>query len=354
MQQSEEPPQSLLQNVEEKSNVSKVETYSSTLVTDINVPSLNLDKQSSTSMLVNKNLKNYERMEVEILSPSPSHFGNDKSHIEKNVCSNTCESILPNVHNVTENKMKKVSSSNKEVTLSIQENSSQIKTQTDHNITYPGRQWSSSAAEREQTVPHLMFEMSSADGVFCKDRSLVEIWSKLFDAVQVSRNERKMPQLSSSNPYASDITAAIRSLGLSNNFLKYLLEQLSGAKEFVKYKPVYHKGADVVGSTTENNSGCARTGIVVRKNRYDMFSWLASRHRKPPKLLANNEDFGGRRANSLPNEMKYRNMNKLLTSTIGVYRSDIHGRGLFCLRDIEQGEYVIEYTGEVSVGFFYI
>ncbi|CAH1713183.1 unnamed protein product [Aphis gossypii] len=349
MQQVEEPSRSSVQNVEIKSNVSKVETYSSTLVTSINTtPSLNLDKQSNSSIMVNKTLKSYKPMNLEILSPpNSSNFGNDKSHLEKNLSSNSYESIFPNIHNVTEDKSKKVNSSNKEITSSIQENSSQIKTKTDHHITYPRHQWSSSAAEREQTVPHLMFEMSSADGVFCKDRSLVEIWSKLFDAVQVSRNERKMPQLSSSNPYASDITAAIRSLGLSNNFLKYLLEQLSGAKEFVKYKPVYHKGADVVGSTTENNSGCARTGIVVRKNRYDMFSWLASRHRKPPKLSANNEDFGGRRANSLPNEMKYRNMNKALTSTIGVYRSDIHGRGLFCLRDIEQGEYVIEYTGEV-------
>jgi len=346
-QQFDEQLQSPVQNVDKISNVSTVETYSSTLVTDINTsPSFYLDKHSSTFMVANKSLINYEPMDVDLVSPN--HLGNNKSHMEINSSSNIYENILSNSYNVNNDKSKTFSS-NKETDSIIQEDSSPLKTKTVHHKSYPGRQWSSSTAERERTVPHLMFEMSSADGVFCKDRSLVEIWSKLFDAVQVSRNERKMPQLASSNPYASDITAAIRSLGLSNNFLKYLLEQLSGAKEFVKYKPVYHKGADVVGSTTENHSGCARTGIVVRKNRYDMFSWLASRHRKPPKLLANNEDFGGRRANSLPNEMKFRNMNKALTSTIGVYRSDIHGRGLFCLRDIEQGEYVIEYTGEVSV-----
>jgi len=342
MQQLEEP-QSSFQNVEKITNVSKVDTNSSTLFADTSAL-LNSDKQLSSLLVANKSLINHKPMEVEIVLPN--HFRNDKSHKAIN-SSSSYESISSNFDNV-DNNQSKTTALNNEIAPSIQENASQIKTQTVQK-TYPGRQWSSSTAEREQTVPHLMFEMSSADGVFCKDRSLVEIWSKLFDAVQVSRSERKMPQLSSSNPYASDITAAIRSLGLSNNFLKYLLEQLSGAKEFVKYKPVYHKGADVVGSTTENHSGCARTGIVVRKNRYDMFSWLASRHRKPPKLLANNEDFGGRRANSLPNEMKYRNMNKALTSTIGVYRSDIHGRGLFCLRDIEQGEYVIEYTGEVSV-----
>lgn len=347
MQQLKQQPSSPIQNVEKIPHVSKEEIYSSTLVLDINTsPLLNLDKQSNTTNIVNKSLKIDEPMEVDILPPS--HFENYKLPMETNSPSNTYESILSNIHSIINNQSKKIESK-KEIPSTTQKNSTQIKTQTGHCKFYPGRRQSSSTPKRERTVPRLMFEMSSADGVFCKDRSLVEIWSKLFDAVQVSRNERKMPQLSSTNPYASDITAGIRSLGLSNNFLKYLLEQLSDAKEFVKYKPVYHKGADVVGSTTENHSGCARTSIVVRKNRYDMFSWLASRHRKPPKLLANNEDFGGRRANSLPNEMKYRNMNKALTSTIGVYRSDIHGRGLFCLRDIEQGEYVIEYTGEVSV-----
>lgn len=30
-----------------------------------------------------------------------------------------------------------------------------------------------------------------------------------------------------------------------------------------------------------------------------------------------------------------------------VCRSDIHGRGLFCKRDIDAGEMIIEYAGEV-------
>jgi len=334
--------------VDNLSSIYKTETNLSTLVLGMNTsPSLTLEKSSSISMIAQQCLKNEEKS-MEIEKPSPSLFEKDKSFIGINSTSNNLE----NIHNIKD-QSKKVSDI--KLTSFNQEDLSQIKTQSTHHQNYQKHQCSSATMERERerTVPHLMFEMSSADGVFCKDRSLVEIWTKLFEAVQVSRNERKMPQLPSSNPYASDITAAIRSLGLSNNFLKYLLEQLAGAKEFVKYKPIYHKGVDVVGSTTENPSGCARTGIVIRKNRYDMFSWLASRHRKPPKLLVNNEDFGGRRANSLPNEMKYRNMNKALTSTVGVYRSDIHGRGLFCLRDIEQGEYIIEYTGEVSKNCYY-
>lgn len=350
--------------LEKLSNSYNLEKNSPTLIVDMNntIPLSKIDKPLSTSLVVKNPSK---KILVEEKSSNTSLVL--KNPLEKNLSSVHClndklsklkteqialtENILSDInHDIKKNDSQKIDL-NTEI-ASSPENCSQLPNKTTfQDFTY---QWSSNISEREHTVPQLMFEMSSADGVFCKDRSLVEIWSKLFEAIQLSRNERKMPKLSSSNPYASDITAAIRSLGLSNNFLKYLLEQLSGAKEFIKYKPTYHKGVDVVGSTPENPSGCARTGIVVRKNRYDMFSWLASRHRKPPKLLANNEDFGGRRANSLPNEMKYRNMNKALTSTVGVYRSDIHGRGLFCLRDIEQGEYIIEYTGEVSsIKFFF-
>ena len=32
---------------------------------------------------------------------------------------------------------------------------------------------------------------------------------------------------------------------------------------------------------------------------------------------------------------------------MGVFRSQIHGRGLYCKRDIDEGEMVIEYAGEV-------
>ena len=32
---------------------------------------------------------------------------------------------------------------------------------------------------------------------------------------------------------------------------------------------------------------------------------------------------------------------------MGVYRSGIHGRGLFCKREIDAGEMIIEYAGEI-------
>lgn len=46
--------------------------------------------------------------------------------------------------------------------------------------------------------------------------------------------------------------------------------------------------------------------------------------------------------------MRFRQLKLTSKMSVGVYRSGIHRRGLFCLRDIEAGEMVIEYAGEVS------
>lgn len=58
-----------------------------------------------------------------------------------------------------------------------------------------------------------------------------------------------------------------------------------------------------------------------------------------------------RRATSLnlPMAMRFRHLKETSKESVGVFRSDIHGRGLFCLRDIDSGEMVIEYAGEVSL-----
>lgn len=49
--------------------------------------------------------------------------------------------------------------------------------------------------------------------------------------------------------------------------------------------------------------------------------------------------------------MRFRHLRETSREAVGVFRSDIHGRGLFCLRDIDAGEMVIEYAGEVMFHF---
>ena len=52
-------------------------------------------------------------------------------------------------------------------------------------------------------------------------------------------------------------------------------------------------------------------------------------------------------ASDLPMAMRYRNLQKTYKNHVGVFQSEIHGLGLYCHREIEPGEMVIEYAGTV-------
>lgn len=47
--------------------------------------------------------------------------------------------------------------------------------------------------------------------------------------------------------------------------------------------------------------------------------------------------------------MRFRQLKNNARVKVGVFRSLIHGRGLFCIRELEQTEMVIEYAGEVKI-----
>nr|CAD7434264.1 unnamed protein product [Timema monikensis] len=203
-------------------------------------------------------------------------------------------------------------------------------------------------------LPNVTYEIHSQDGFVCKSSSITEVWQKVFEAVQEARKAHKMPPLPR-NPFDGTVNG-LQMLGLKHNGLRYLVEQLPGAARCFKYKPRFHKqqpvGVDKESQPRENLSGCARAERFKSRSPYDMFGWLASRHRKPPKLLTptdNDSAISNRRATStnLPMAMRFRYLKETSKEAVGVYRSHIHGRGLFCLRNIELGEMVIEYAGEV-------
>lgn len=47
--------------------------------------------------------------------------------------------------------------------------------------------------------------------------------------------------------------------------------------------------------------------------------------------------------------MKYRTLKESYKKSVGVYRSHIHGRGLFCTRDIEAGELICELRNFLAI-----
>ncbi|XP_065073296.1 histone-lysine N-methyltransferase trithorax [Ochlerotatus camptorhynchus] len=214
--------------------------------------------------------------------------------------------------------------------------------------------------------PKLLYEIQSQDGFTYKSTSIVEIWDKLFEAVQIARKAHGLQPLPEGQ---LEEMAGVQMLGLKTNAIRYLLEQLPGVEKCSQYKPQYHKKlasdgcpnggapvasiyADYFDDIKENPFGAARCEPYSSRSEYDMFSWLASRHRKQPMpVVAQNIDDTviPRRGSgsNLPMAMRYRTLKETSKESVGVYRSHIHGRGLFCNRDIEAGEMVIEYAGEL-------
>ncbi|XP_062564586.1 histone-lysine N-methyltransferase trithorax [Armigeres subalbatus] len=217
--------------------------------------------------------------------------------------------------------------------------------------------------------PKLLYEIQSQDGFTYKSTSIVEIWDKLFEAVQIARRAHGLQPLPEGQ---LEEMAGVQMLGLKTNAIRYLLEQLPGVEKCSQYKPQYHKKlsgdgcpngataaaavasiyADYFDDIKENPYGAARCEPYSSRSEYDMFSWLASRHRKQPMpVVAQSIDDTviPRRGSgsNLPMAMRYRTLKETSKESVGVYRSHIHGRGLFCNRDIEAGEMVIEYAGEL-------
>ncbi|KAK8753259.1 hypothetical protein OTU49_003600 [Cherax quadricarinatus] len=204
------------------------------------------------------------------------------------------------------------------------------------------------------TEPYIVFELTSEDGFHVESRHVSEVWQKVFDAVAAARASMRVDSKMPTNLQQSGgAMSGLHMLGLTHNAVQYLLEQLPGAKDCHKYSFQFHRRPQEEGAVEENPSGCARTESFKTRSPYDIFSWLASKHRRmPERSLVQQEEIQlstTRRATSLelPMAMRYRHLRETAREAVGVFRSSIHGRGLFCKRDIDAGEMVIEYAGQV-------
>uniref|UniRef100_A0A3Q9Y3H5 [histone H3]-lysine(4) N-methyltransferase n=1 Tax=Polyandrocarpa misakiensis TaxID=7723 RepID=A0A3Q9Y3H5_POLMI len=201
---------------------------------------------------------------------------------------------------------------------------------------------------------HLVYEIKSDDGYYAKGTDLQVLVSSLLDSVQECRANA---YVQTNSLCLSSIISPHTFLGVSHDAIRFLVEQLPGAKHCLKYRAKYykHKEAPEEVVTHINPHGCARAEKYQGRSKPDMFSFLASKHRVPPSYdpsRTQNVDMqqnSTRRPTSmdLPMAMRFRHLKTSAREAVGVYRSAIHGRGLYCKRDIEAGEMVMEYTGEV-------
>ncbi|XP_040278265.1 histone-lysine N-methyltransferase 2B isoform X1 [Bufo bufo] len=197
--------------------------------------------------------------------------------------------------------------------------------------------------------PHLRFEIISEDGFYTQSDSADGAWRKVVEKVQEARGVGRLRQLSFSGLSGS------RMLGVQHDAVLFLLEQLIGAERCRGYRFLFHPQEVEEEELLINPSGCARSEVYMRKSTFDMFNFLASQHRTLPELCVYEEEEeevqlkSTRRATSLdlPMAMRFRHLKKTSKEAVGVYRSAIHGRGLFCKRNIDVGEMVIEYSGIV-------
>ncbi|XP_054619585.1 histone-lysine N-methyltransferase 2B isoform X2 [Dunckerocampus dactyliophorus] len=197
--------------------------------------------------------------------------------------------------------------------------------------------------------PHLRFEITSDDGFSVKANSMEVAWRAVIEGVLDARADFHMKQL------PLGVMCGPRVLGVVHDAVIFLLEQLQGAANCKSHRFRFHRCDDMEEELPLNPSGCARTEVYTRKATFDMFNFLASQHRAlpDPGLFDEEEDEfplkSSRRATSseLPMAMRFRHLEKTSKEAVGVYRSLIHGRGLFCKRNIEAGEMVIEYAGTV-------
>ncbi|XP_066494513.1 histone-lysine N-methyltransferase 2B [Tiliqua scincoides] len=200
-----------------------------------------------------------------------------------------------------------------------------------------------------KTQPHLCFEITSEDGFNIQADSIDGAWKAVIEKVQEARTNARLKHLSFAG------MNGVRMLGMHHDAIIFLVEQLYGAKSCHKYKFRYHQHEGEEEELPLNPHGCARAEVYVRKCTFDMFNFLASQHRVLPESGPYDEEEdevqlkSTRRATSLelPMAMRFRHLKKTSKEAVGVYRSAIHGRGLFCKRNIDAGEMVIEYSGIV-------
>ncbi|XP_064651585.1 uncharacterized protein LOC135502566 [Lineus longissimus] len=202
----------------------------------------------------------------------------------------------------------------------------------------------------------LMYEITSDDGFKVQAESMDEAWKMLTEKLQDARANARMKQLSFAGVNGADMFA------VSHDNVVYLLEQLFGANNCRNYRFKYHDydQSQIEEEPPLNPTGSARSEPFRNRNPYEMFSFLLSQFRRPPeynphmKSKTNSADVdtlhkSSRRATSidLPMAMRFRHLRGHAKEAVGVYRSLIHGRGLYCKRAIDAGEMVIEYAGEV-------
>ncbi len=195
----------------------------------------------------------------------------------------------------------------------------------------------------------LVFEIIAEDGFKVISYDIDRAWRVIVDRVRKLRQDHKLKTLS-----FKSLNGA-RMYGLSARAVVFMLEQM----ESIEFCPLYTNKYIFRENTNEkwiiNLNNCART---TRHNGgkkcLDQFYWLASDYRSLNCLNLGqrfNQQFAqavkALTSTDMCNSLKFRHLKEFSKSALIVKRSLIHGRGLFTLVDLNPGQMIIEYAGEI-------
>jgi hypothetical protein len=171
--------------------------------------------QTSTATAVSAKINSLPSLDAEIAVEPP------KTLIEKDVNRSSVPTRLPN----TPNKIMKRPFNDRKT------ENEQILTKK-HSKSTKGQE--NKPLQHKQTPdpskddgPKLIYEVTSEDGFCYSSPSLTDLWAKVVDAVQNARKQSGLPLINYNLP--SSLSGA-HLLGLNNNALRYLIEQLPGVR----------------------------------------------------------------------------------------------------------------------------
>ena len=197
----------------------------------------------------------------------------------------------------------------------------------------------SNSAPSEKMV---VFEIKSSDGFSCSGSSAEEAWSKVKTEFDSMRHKLSL------RPISLGGMRGVTFFGLDHPVVINLIRNCADKSNSQMSRKNL---VDLV----EVKEGCARFIPFSQRKPLDVFHFLLSEHRRTIKVgkpVADSDDEFDRNRSTvastdLPLSSRYKSMRSLCSISVSVRRSSIHGRGLFAMRDIDNGEMVIEYCGQV-------
>ena len=203
----------------------------------------------------------------------------------------------------------------------------------------------------------LVFEIVAEDGFRVVSQDMDRAWRVIVDRVRQLRVDHKL------KPLSYRALSGARMYGLCARATVFMLEQMEAIEFCPRYTSKYiARPSGTEFNTTDaswtidlnNSARTSRHRAPTGKTCLDQFYWLAADYRSLNCLnlgMRFDQQFAqaskALTSTDMCTALKFRHLKEFSKSALLVKRSLIHGRGLFTLVDLNQGQMIVEYAGEI-------